>query len=361
MELLYKPDWEKTKERLLAWWEGEITDRCVIGVTAKKNDAPHSEWPKVPEKTEDRWFDYEYIKNVNEHVMRRTFYGGESLPIWNAGYPGWGMLQTYLGTPIKLAEDTGWHFPILADGNLTDYDYNDYTLDPDNEWWKFSRDTIRFAVSEARGKSLPGLQDLGYSGDSLASMRGNENLLRDLIDCPEYVREFDMHLVKIFTQVYAALYEIIREGAEGSTSWFDLWYPGKFYPTQNDFSYMVSPAMFEDIFIPSIEAQASFLDRTVYHVDGVPAFAHVPAICELPRIQALQILPGAGGRNPLYYMDTLKYVQAKGKNLHIGIPPGDVETALTELSAKGLYIATWAGSEDEARQIIKTAEKYTRE
>ena len=356
MGLLYKPDWEETKERLLAWWEGEIIGRCAISVSAQKKDAPEKPFPPLPEKIEDRWLDFDYLSRVNEYRMSRTFYGGEALPVWNAGYPGWDMIQTYMGTPIKLCEDTGWHSPIISDESLTGCDYIKFNIKPDNEWWLFSQKLHRFAVSESRGKSLPGLQDLGYSGDMLAAMRGTENLLLDLIDCPEYVREFDKHLIKKFMEVYDVLYDIIHEGAEGSTSWFDLWYPGKFYPIQNDFSYMISPKMFEDIFIPSIEMQADFLDKTIYHVDGAAAFAHVPALCELPGIQAFQILPGEGKPSPLYYMNTLKYVQSRGKNLHISIPPDEVETALGALSAKGLYIATWCGTEEEAKNIIKTAE-----
>ena len=108
---------------------------------------------------------------------------------------------------------------------------------------------------------MPGLQDLGYSGDTLASLRGTENLLLDLIECPDYVREFDKHLIFKFKEVYDKLYDIVSEDAEGSVSWLDVWHSGRFYPTQNDFSYMISKRMFIDIFIPGIETQANFLDK----------------------------------------------------------------------------------------------------
>ena len=26
--LSFKPDWEETKQRYLAWWQGEVIDRC---------------------------------------------------------------------------------------------------------------------------------------------------------------------------------------------------------------------------------------------------------------------------------------------------------------------------------------------
>ncbi len=30
--MYYKQDWEKAKERLLAFWEGELIDRCCVAV-----------------------------------------------------------------------------------------------------------------------------------------------------------------------------------------------------------------------------------------------------------------------------------------------------------------------------------------
>jgi hypothetical protein len=122
---------------------------------------------------------------------------------------------------------------------------------------------------------------------------------------------------------------------------------------------MISPKMFRDIFLPVIERQTRFLDHNVYHVDGIGAFAHVPALCELPRIQAIQILPGAGKPSPLHYLDTLKYVQRAGKNLHITIPSREVEPALKELSARGLFIETWCDSEAEARTLLENAKKWS--
>jgi hypothetical protein len=147
----------------------------------------------------------------------------------------------------------------------------------------------------------------------------------------------------------------------GSTGWFPLWSPGRFYATQCDFAYMISPRMFRDIFLPALEKQLAFLDHAVHHVDGVGNFAHVDALCELPRLQALQILPGAGKPSPLHYLDVLKKVQSAGKNLHISIEAEEVRAALEQLSARGLFIETSCETEEEARALLKNAEKWSRD
>jgi hypothetical protein len=361
MELAYKPDWEETKQRLLAWWEHELIDRCVIGVTAPKAGVPAEEPPPLPERMDDRWLHHPYLHAANEYRMRHTFYGGEAFPCWNAGYPGWDFIPCYLGANVTLKEETGWVDSLIEDGVLTDHDYRDLVIRPDNHWWQTAQDMLRFAADEAKGKSLPGILAFGGCGDTLAAIRGSNQLLYDLIDCPGYVREFDQYLMRQWIEVYEIFYGIIHAGCEGSTCWFNLWSPGKFYPAHNDFSYMISPRMFRDIFLPSIELQTNYLDHSIYHVDGICAYIHVDALCELPRLQGLQILPGAGKPSPLYYLDVLKKVQAAGKNLHITIPAHEVETAMELLSSRGLYIDTWCESEEQARALLKCVAKWTKE
>ena len=114
--------------------------------------------------------------------------------------------------------------------------------------------------------------------------------------------------------------------------------------------------MFREIFVPALARQLAYLDYAVYHVDGIEAFAHVAALCELPRLQAIQILPGAGKPSPLHYLDVLKQVQRADKNLHITISPEEVRPALQQLSARGLFIGTWARTETEARDLLKLVE-----
>jgi len=110
---------------------------------------------------------------------------------------------------------------------------------------------------------------------------------------------------------------------------------------------------FEDPSVPIIKqgGHTRYLDHTVYHVDGGGNFAHVPALCELERLQALQIAPGAGKPSALHYIDTLKTVQAAGKNLQISLAPEQIQPALEQLSARGLFISTWASTEQSNLNI----------
>lgn len=289
--------------------------------------------------------------------MARIYYGGEALPVWNAGYPGNTSIPVFLGNQHDLDWVTGWTVgePVLAHS----LDYRALTLDIDHPEYHFALETLRRSAAWARGKSLVTAGAFGGCGDTLAALRGSMALLYDCMNRPEWVHDAELYLMEMWCEHYETLYRLIREVDDGSTCWFDLWSPGKFYAAHNDFSYMISPELFVDLFIPALRRQLEYLDYAVYHVDGIGAFVHVPALCRLERLQALQILPGAGKPSPLHYCDVLRQVQEAGKNLHISIPPEEVQPALEQLSARGLFIQTWCETEDDARRLLDNAEKWS--
>lgn len=358
MPLLYKEDWDDAKARYNAWWAHEVVGRCAMAVRAPRKGYVPPPWPACPPTPEQRWTDLDYISAFNEHVHADTFCGGEAFPIWNGGYPGHTTLAVYLGCPVTLDFDTGWVYPLL-DGE--DIDVSALHVNEEHQYYRFAISLLEHGARKAKGKSIPAVGAFGGCGDTLAWLRGTEQLLFDVTERPEQVREAEMLLMRQWMDYYDRCYAITRDAAEGSTCWFDLWSPGKFYAAQNDFAYMISPRSFNELFLPAIEMQTTFLDHCVYHADGEGNFNHVDALCTLPRLHAIQILPGEGKPSPLHYLPLLKKVQAAGKNLHITLPPAEVETALTELSARGLFISTWCASEDDARELLRKAEGWSRE
>ena len=234
-------------------------------------------------------------------------------------------------------------------------------MDHGPEWYDFGLRMLHRAVEESEGRCLPSIGAFGGTGDTLAALRGTNQLLFDVADRPDLVRQSEDRVMDLWIELFSTYHDIVSPASDGGTTcWFTLWAPGKFYPTHNDFSYMISPRMYREIFLPGLRRQTEYLDYTVYHVDGISAFAHVPTLCELPRLQALQILPGAGKPSPLHFMDTLRLVQERGRNLHITLPAEEVEAAVRSLSARGLFIATSADSEAQARELVDIVERHSR-
>ncbi len=357
MSLLYKPDWDRTKANMRAWWAHEYFGRCALAITAPRSNPPSRPAPPQPQTLEDQWYDLDAIAVRNDYEHSFTWYGGEAIPMWHACYPGIASIPTMLGCPFKLDMHTGWHDPLLTDPD--GFDIRTLRLDEKHPAYRYHMDVLRRAMVETPGKSFPSMGAFYHGGDTLAALRGTQQLLLDCIERPAMVRDAEDWLMEMWCEFYDRTYAAVQGPQQGSSCWMGIWAPGKTYTVSNDFSYNISPSMFRELFLPAIERQTRFLDYSIYHVDGIGAFVHVDALCELPRLQALQILPGAGKPSPLHYMDVLKKVQTTGRNLHISIPPEEVRLALEQLSARGLYIQTWCQSEAEGKQLLADAEKWS--
>ena len=102
MQLLYKEDWEETKQRMLAWWAHENVGRCGLSVTAPRNDAPDLPAPPEPKTPQDKWYNLDYLSALCERGHAGTFYGGEAIPVWHAGYAGHTSHACFLGCELSL-------------------------------------------------------------------------------------------------------------------------------------------------------------------------------------------------------------------------------------------------------------------
>jgi len=63
----------------------------------------------------------------------------------------------------------------------------------------------------------------------------------------------------------------------------------------------------------------------------------------------------------LVWVPLLKRIQRAGKLVHITVPANEVEPLLQELSPKGLMLDTYCSTEDEARELLRKACKWTHE
>lgn len=357
--LKFKNDWAATRERFELWWRHEYFGRCSLAVTAPLANPTERPAPPPAKTIEEQWYDLDAITSRNDYHFSKTFFGGEALPIWHPGYPGIATIPTILGCPFRLDMHTGWHDPLLNDPD--GFDIRSVHLDEEHPAYQYHMAVLHRAAKESAGKSIPSVGAFYHGGDTLAALRGTEQLLIDCIERPEVVRDAEDWLMEMWCEFYERSYTAVNGSAQGSVSWMGLWAPGKTYAVSNDFSYNISTQMFQELFLPAIERQLHFLDYSIYHVDGVNAFRHVPTLCKLPHLQAIQILPGDGQPSPLYFMETLKLVQAAGKNLHITIPPEEVEFALAQLSARGLFIQTSTSTELEARTLLANVERWSRD
>jgi len=176
---------------------------------------------------------------------------------------------------------------------------------------------------------------------------------------PDYVKIFDVHLVEEWIKVNDQLIDIRLAVGQGyAIDWMGVWSDKKMHPVQNDFSCMISPEMFESVFLDNLVRQMKSLEHVLYHVDGPGAFQLVDTLLQVDRINVFQIHPGTGNPSAMHYMETLKKVQDKGRGLHITLPANDVKWALETLDHKGLFIRVYADTVKEAIEIEELADTF---
>ncbi len=337
MELSYKEDWPQARERIEALWQGEIIDRVAIRVTAPSGRPRRHVEP--PADVIGRWTDIDYIVENYEAHFEATYFGGESIPCATVNL-GPSVIGAYLGCPLHHDNRTAWQDRIIDEPA----DWANVRFDPANKWWQLTK-RITEALVEAT--------------DVISYMRDPENVCMDLLDIPETIYAVRDKITDLWFHFYDELYSIINPRMTGSTSWLQIWSPGRTYTLQSDFSCMISAPMYRDYVLPEVERMAKWLDHSMYHLDGPGAIQHLDMLLEIPELHGIQWVPGAGAPPAKGWPELLKRIQSAGKLLNIGVDKDDIEPLLDVISPKGLVINTGCSSREEAEDLLNKAEAWT--
>jgi hypothetical protein len=354
--MLYKNDWEKAKERFNAWWKNDIIDRAIIQVTA----------PIDPGQTEIIFTEWDLVHNLDnpdkvidsfEKYCQNVYFGGESMPNLWLNY-GPGIVSGYIGAVPKVREDTVW-FETPKDWDTI---FKEVEFDAENEWWKTTKFHASRIFERSKNKYFAGNSDLGGNLDILASLRGTEELLIDLFDCPENVKKILKKINQLWLRYFNELNDLLSAKTEGTSNWMSLWCEKVWYPLQCDFSAMISPKLFEEFVAPYLAEQCQWLDNSIYHWDGPGEIPHLDILLDIPDLHGIQWTSGAGnpGVGSEKWFPLYKRIQAKNKLLVLhDMDLNDIENVYKNLSPKGLLISARCKSKEEADELLKKVEKWT--
>lgn len=355
--MINKDNWTQTQQKYLEFWARENHDRPLISVTAPK-DGYVKKVIKAPDKLADRWTCTEYVIKRSRENFEATFFGGESYPMV---YPNLGpdIFGAILGCDLEFGEDTSW-----ANHFVTDWDevVGKFVFNPESKWWEKIKEMTEAIVEDARqGDYFVGLTDLHPGMDGLVSLRGPENVCLDLIDNPDAVKKATVEIFSIYRKVLDELYSITIKYQKGSTHWMGVWHPGKWYSTSCDFICMISGEMFSEFVLSEIKDELKLLDASIFHLDGPGALKHLDALLELPDLNGIQWVYGAGRPTASHWIPVLKKIQDAGKLIHVDIVPEEIDILLEELKPEGVMYNTRCKSEQDARDLlVKTEKAYKR-
>jgi hypothetical protein len=323
-------DWECIRRDWAAWWTGELERPLVVLECLEYLDRydPHCAGTFLGNYPLDA--PAEAILNEFIPRLENTHYLGDAFPRFWPNF-GPGIVAAFAGAQVHPAWDTTWFTPgpsvPLADLHVT--------ANWQNSWWLRVVEFTRAAIERWGAELAVGLTDLGGNLDVIASLRETRLLLMDLVKSPQEVERLAGETTRLWLECFERLCAIIEPAGGGVTCWGPLWAPGRGYMLQSDFSYMISPKMYERFVLPDLEACCAAMEYAFYHLDGKGQLVHVDALLSIPRLRGIQWVPGFGKPPCEEWLPLLKKIRNAGKLCQVTVSPEGALTIMRELGGKG--------------------------
>ena len=352
----FKPDYERSKERIDAFWERELIDRPVVQFGLLK---PAEEWAPLPPSNHataaDRWLDSEYQGELKLAQLSNQEFLGDAMPV---AWPNLGpeVFASFYGCPIHFGDyGTSWTDPILDSWEQAD----GLQLDWESPYLHKLHEMTDILLALGKGRFITGMTDWHPGGDAVAALREPQELAVDLLTHLDEVQALLQRLEQDYFRVYGVFYEKLIGAGQPISTWTALVCERKYYVPSNDFSIMISPAMFEDVFLPGIRRECQFLDRSIYHLDGPGALRHLDAILSIPELDALQFVPGAGNEGFARWIPVYQRAQAAGKAIQVLCRLEELDLIVDTLDPHGVFLSvSGVPSREAAEHLLHELERW---
>lgn len=349
--LAYKPDIDTVLDRYAAWWDCAVIDRPLVSLTYPRPSDQQVPWPPATHASlRERWMDTDYAVAHALAQVHNTIHAGDALPVV---WPNLGpeVFSAFYGCPLVFGETTSWSEPILEDWSPASV--AQLQLDRENVYFRKILELTDALLEVATGKFIVGYTDLHGGGDAIAAFRDPQRLCIDMIERPEAVKALNARITDDFLQVYDLYHQRLSAAGMPSTTWLPATCAGKYHVPSNDFSCMISDAMFEDVFLPGIVRECRHMDRCIYHLDGPDALRYLDRLLEIPEIHAFQWVPGAGRDHWADWVLVYQRIQAAGKAFCLYPPVDELPQVFEVLRPEGawLILGGVADAEEAARAL----------
>ena len=354
MPIEHIPDWEKRLARQDAFWKREIIDRPVVIMSLPRQNPDYpppaaKHWPSL----RDRWMDAEHVAHRTLAGVMNTEYLGDAIPGVSPNL-GPEIFSAFFGCEMEFGEGTSWTIPNLRDWA----DVGKVRFSRKSIYWKKMIEITDALLEIGKGKFYTGITDLHPGGDAIAAFRDPLEFNVDMIEAADRVKALLEYVNRVYFEVYDFYYDKLSAAGQAITSWPGIVSSKKWYVPSNDFSCMISKAMFDDFFLPGIAAECRHMEANVYHLDGPDALRHLDSLLAIPELNAIQWVYGAGHGRASDWMPVYRKCQAAGKGLQLWLGTDELDLFMANLRPEGLWIGVGIGSRDEADAVLKKVAKW---
>lgn len=348
MPIEHVEDWEKRLDRQDAFWDCAVLDRPVVVFSVPQ---ANPEFPAPPEPSyashRERWFDAEQIARRAVHSVHQAEYMGDALPLLSPNL-GPEVFSAFFGMEMEYGERTSWSIP-----NLTDWSQKDAVqFSTDNPYWKQLVAMTETFLEVGRGHYYTGITDLHPGGDAVAAFRDPLELNIDMLEHPDEVKDMVARITPVFGRVYDHFADQLQGAGQAITCWAGIASRRRWYVPSNDFSCMISKAMFDEVFLEGIRQECAHLEASIYHLDGPGALQHLDSLLAIPELNAIQWVYGAGNGRATDWLEVYKKCQAAGKGIQLHIGLDELDTIIAELRPEGVWMGVGGVADRAAGEAV---------
>lgn len=342
-------DWERIRRDWTSFWAGELNRPMVVMPTYDTFfTISRREFTRefMLERPVDAVLDYHTAR------LEQARWFGDAWPKWSP-YMGPGIMAGFLGGRVSpmVEQRTVW-FEVEKP---VPFDQLHFRFDTENIWWCRVADLTRAAAERWGDRVCIGHTDIGGVLDILASFRTTYKLLTDVYESPAEVKRTTQEIRNAWAQYYDALCRLIKPTGRGTSCWAPIWSPARTYMHQCDFSYMISPLMFEEIVLPDLDFCCQQMEHAFYHMDGKGQIPHLDMLLSLKSLKGIQWIPGAGQPPAIEWMPLLKRIRDGGKFCQVFLTADEALRLVREIGGRGFVLFVleqW--TEETASTYLKT-------
>ena len=228
---------------------------------------------------------------------------------------------------------TSWTLPILDNLESINIHFN-----PNGKWWNNISAFHRILKQRLGDTVMIAPPTLSAGLDALSALYSPQSLLMDLIDVPELVHNALDQINNSYTEIVKACEDLFEIKKYGTVNRHGA-YSSKFTTVlQCDFSCMISPELFEEFAMLSLQHEFTLVHGSEYHLDGPDALKHLERLLQIPELDLIQWVPGAGFGEKQDWTDLYKHILKSGKGLILGTNAANIKIFLEKFQSKKMFI-----------------------
>ncbi|MBQ9358507.1 MAG: hypothetical protein IJT95_03095 [Abditibacteriota bacterium] len=349
-EKLMRPDMPAVKKHWNDFWERKNTSP-MLWLTALKEGCAE-DFQKLnmpyPQRPGDGY--KEYARNLIRAYGECLEFVGDEVPAVNLSF-GPDMFCGFLGQKIEYSEDSrGTSWSVRFEEELEEL-LPMIRVQEENPMFREMLKMHREMAEVFDGRVIIGTLDYHSNWDAVCSLRDPVYASMDLMTCPDTVKQALAQAADCYKEFFDVFYRAGNMAETGTSCWVNVFCEKKYTTVNCDFITLLGPEQAREFVFPCLEKELEAVDHAIYHLDGYTVTRLLPDILRLPKLRAINFVPGAGAPadTTVYWLDTYRQILDAGVGVQLFCAAGDALEIHRALRSPNMLYTVFGGFAKDVR------------